>query len=116
HYGVPYEANGIWYNFDVATQKVVVPDERALAQVVKGYPIPVVTAAQAGYPERLRNFKSLLMEPRLGIAWRAVEKTVFRAAYGIYHVPYANNAAWATANVFGEIDRAGLLAGFANGP
>jgi hypothetical protein len=116
HYGTPYEANGIWYNFDVATQRVVVPDERALAQVAVGYPIPVVTAAEAGYPERLRNFKALLVEPRLGIAWRPIEKTVLRAAYGIYHVPYVNNAAWATANVFGEIDRAGILAGFANGP
>lgn len=116
HYGVPYEANGIWYNFDVKSQRVVVPDQRALAQVAKGYPIPVVTASEAGYPERLKNFKSLLIEPRLGVAWRPIEKTVLRAAYGIYHVPFATNSAWATANVFGEIDRAGLLAGFANGP
>jgi hypothetical protein len=41
---------------------------------------------------------------------------VFRAAYGIYHVPFVANAAWATSNVFGEIDRAGILAGLANGP
>lgn len=116
HYGVPFEKNGIWYNFDVATRKAVVPDERALAQVAKGYPIPVVTAAQAGYPERLRNFKFLLLEPRFGIAWRPLEKTVLRVAYGVYHVPFVNNAAWATANVFGETDRAGVLAGLANGP
>ncbi|MFN0165369.1 MAG: carboxypeptidase regulatory-like domain-containing protein [Bryobacteraceae bacterium] len=116
HYGVPYEANGIWYNFDVASQRVVVPDQRALAQVAKGYPIPVVTAKDAGYPERLRNFKFLLLEPRIGLAWRPLAKTVFRTAYGIYHVPFVSNAAWATANVFGEIDRSGILAGHANGP
>ena len=75
-----------------------------------------MTAKQAGYPDRLREFKFVLPEPRIGLAWRPVEKSVFRAAYGIYHVPLVSNAAWATANVFGEIDRAGILAGFANGP
>jgi len=37
-------------------------------------------------------------------------------AYGIYHVPFMSSAAWATANIFRETDRAGLVAGLANGP
>lgn len=91
HYGTPWDASGQYYNFDLASLKVVVPDEKALAAVSPVYPktIPIVTAAQAGYPARLMNFKSILMEPRLGIAWRPRgEKLVVRAAYGIYHVPF----------------------------
>ena len=116
HYGVPLEKNGLCYNFDLATQRVVVPDQRGIDNIAQNYPLPVVTADQAGYPERLREFKSLLVEPRLGIAYRPFGNTVFRAAYGIYNVPFVSNAAWATANVFGEFDRAGVLAGLTGGP
>jgi len=43
HYGVPYEKNDTWYNFDVKSLTAVVPNDYALSQVVPGYPIPVVT-------------------------------------------------------------------------
>ncbi|MSO21700.1 MAG: hypothetical protein EXQ58_00290 [Acidobacteria bacterium] len=59
HYGVPNAADGLYYNFDVKNQRVVVPDDRAVAAVLPAFPktIPVVTASQAGYPEHLAEFK-----------------------------------------------------------
>lgn len=122
-YGEPYEVNGVFYNFDVAKQQVVVPDA-GLKAVVPGYPIPVVSASQAGYPEHLANFKFLMAEPRLGIAWRPRDKSVVRAGYGMYHVPYTATITTA-AGYRGDVAargtdrrgaRAGLIAGMEYGP
>src|SRR5262249_19560199 len=58
-----------------------------LKQVHPAYPIPVVTAVQAGYPEKLVEGKKIMLEPRVGIAWQPWDsRTVIRTAYGIYHV------------------------------
>ena len=117
HYGVPSEAlNDTIYNFDRATGKVVVPSEKALPYIDSAFPIPVVTAREAGYPEGLRNFKSVLVDPRFGVAFRVTETFVIRGGYGIFHVPFVKSTAWAIANVFGEFDRAGILAGHVWGP
>jgi hypothetical protein len=106
HYGVPTDAGGLFYNFDLENQRVVVPDERALGAVHPAYPktIPIVTAAQAGYPKSLVNFKRVLVEPRFGLAWRPFsDRMVFRMGYGLYHVPYAPGTAGASGG------RGGLL-------
>lgn len=91
-YGVPVDRTGLYYNFDVASRRVVVPDRAALERVSPAYPreIPVVTAADAGYPGRLAEFKSVLFEPRIGLAWRPMGPGfVIRSGYGIFHVPYS---------------------------
>ena len=118
HYGTPYEKDDRWYNFDLANRRVVVPSDQALRQVVPGYPIPAVTAREAGYPDRLINFKAVLVDPRIGIAFRPREGTVIRTGYGIYSVPYATHAAQAAGFPVGGfgIDRAGLLAARVRGP
>ena len=117
HYGVPSEVNDTIYNFDFENARVVVPNDQALRQTNPNFPIPIVTASEAGYPDGLRNFKGLLIDPRLGIAFRLTETFVVRAGYGVYHVPFVAPVAWATSNVFGTFDdRAGILAGLEDGP
>ena len=89
HYGTPRDNTGLWYNFDIPTLSVVVPDN-AIGQVVPAYPtqnIPVVTQSDAGYPKNLFAYKSLLVQPRLGLAFRVTDSMVVRAGWGIYHVP-----------------------------
>lgn len=97
HYGPPIDTNGRFYNFDFDQLRVVVPDH-GLSSVAPGYPsaIPVVGHTEAGYPRNLTNFKYLLIEPRIGIAWRPFgnDETVVRSGYGIFHVPFAEHGAY----------------------
>jgi hypothetical protein len=117
HYGVPSEVLGdTIYNFDLETARVVVPNDRSMQAIAPNFPIEVVTAGDAGYPSGLRNFKSVLVDPRLGLAFRATDSLVIRGGYGVFHVPFVKSTAWAIANVFGEFDRAGILAGHVWGP
>jgi hypothetical protein len=81
------ETNGLYYNFDPRTGNLVMPTQQAIDQIVPAFPaaITAVTAAEAGFPARLRNTDRNNLAPRLGIAWRPWgENTVIRTAYGIY--------------------------------
>ena len=116
HYGVPTEREDEWYSFDLDRMMPVVPTEQVRAGVNPAFPIPILTASEAGYPRNLVNFKFLLVDPRIGIAWRPSENTVVRVGYGMYHVPYAHPTALAS-NLTGDLfTRAGLLAGRVDGP
>jgi hypothetical protein len=49
-------------------------------------PIPVISAASAGWNNSLLTPKSVRLSPRLGLAWKVphFQDTVFRAGFGIY--------------------------------
>src|SRR5581483_7258047 len=88
---IPHDARNLYFNFDPATGSLVVPNSAALQYASSAWPqnIPIVTAQQAGFPERLRNISHLNLSPRLAVAWRPSrsDKTAIRAGYGIYHDP-----------------------------
>ena len=113
HYGAPTERDGLFYNFDFENSRVVVPD-KAIHHIAPVWPtaqIPVVTASDAGYPQDLVNFRALHISPRFGLAFRINDKTVIRAGYGIYHVPFAIAGSGPTG-----LNRAGWLGGREAGP
>jgi hypothetical protein len=98
NYGIRYalttvatDKNGLFFNFDPKIGSIVVPDQQALAAVVPGWPttVPVITAAEAGFPTDLRAGDHNNFYPRLGFAYRpfASNNTVIRAGYGIYAFP-----------------------------
>lgn len=82
-----FDAKG---NFDLATGSLVIPNEKVRTQFVNPlFPkeIPIITAAQAGVPERSLFFSdSNNFLPRFGFAYRpfATTKTVVRGGYGLY--------------------------------
>jgi hypothetical protein len=47
-------------------------------------PIPVISAASAGWNNSLLTPKDLRLSPRVGLAWAATKETVVRAGFGIY--------------------------------
>ena len=113
HYGAPTERDGLFYNFDFENSRVVVPD-KAIQHIAPVWPtaqIPVVTASDAGYPQSLVNFSALHLSPRFGLAFRINDRTVIRAGYGIYHVPFAIAGSGPTG-----LNRAGWLGGREAGP
>jgi hypothetical protein len=79
------------FNFDPATGSLVVPNEKVLREDVNPlFPgaIPIVTAQQAGFPERsLRRDDRNNFQPRFGFAFRpfANTNTVMRGGYGIFN-------------------------------
>jgi len=86
----PYsEKTGRQFSFDPRTGNLVVPSEQGLRQVSPIFPraITVVTAAQAGFPERgLRKGDGNNFDPRIGLAWRPFghARSVVRAGWGVY--------------------------------
>lgn len=77
-------------NFDLATGSLVVPNQTVRSQSVNPlFPsaIPIITAADAGLPERTLRFGDKNnFQPRLGFAFRpfARNRTVLRGGYGIF--------------------------------
>ena len=78
-YGIPTYDDGLMYNFDLASGKVVVPQD-ALSKVNPLYPknIPI-TAGQV-----VPNVPWHNIHPRFSAAYRLTNKTVLRGGYGEY--------------------------------
>ncbi len=89
-YNPPYhEKEGNFFNFDVATGRVVVPTEASKGRVNPLFPqnlAPLVTASQAGLPEALYFTDRNNIVPRFGFAYRVLDggRTVVRGGYGVY--------------------------------
>lgn len=77
---------------DTANGDVVVPDEASVQLTSPGFggsigTARILTAAEAGLPESLRNTDTNNVAPRVGVAWRPGGDTrnVLRAGYGLYY-------------------------------
>ncbi|MFN7992714.1 MAG: carboxypeptidase-like regulatory domain-containing protein [Bryobacteraceae bacterium] len=83
---VPYDKNGLYYNFDPATFSVVVPNDFARQQASAAWPnqtFPIKTASEVGYPTKLINSHNN-WNPRLGFAYKLWKNSVLRGGYGVY--------------------------------
>ena len=86
-YTVPYDKNGLYYNFDPQKFALVVPDQHALNSISPAWPtatFPVITASQAGYPTKLLR-ASNSFQPRFGLAYQLDSRTVLRGGFGVYN-------------------------------
>ena len=77
------------YNFDPTTGSIVVPTSANVAMIHPLFPkdVPVITASQAGFPERsLIKTDANDLAPRVGFAWRTgLKDVVVRGGYGLYY-------------------------------
>jgi len=86
-YTVPYDKNGLYYNFDPKTLSIVVPDDHARQNINPAWPtqvFPVKLASEVGFPAKLINGNNS-WQPRFGFAYRLTNKTVLRGGYGLYN-------------------------------
>jgi hypothetical protein len=84
HFGAPYDAGGFWRSFDF---------DRTF-QTSTGQKIPTLYPDALGEPAAvpLWSFNERLLMPRIGLAWRPVNKWVLRAGSGWYaSTPHFNN-------------------------
>lgn len=85
-----YDKRDAVFNVDTSNGRLVVPNQTVLATYVNPlFPraIPIVTAAEAGFPERsLRRSDRNNFQPRFGFAWRPFggTATVLRGGYGVF--------------------------------
>lgn len=96
--GLRYEVNPPFkekenrsFNFDPWSGRLVVPTEASKALLnatfVSSNLVPIVTAGEAGWPERLAYTDRNNFAPRVGLAYKLTSdnKTVVRSAYGIFY-------------------------------
>ena len=85
-----YDKRDAVFNVDAANGRLVVPNQTVLTTYVNPlFPrtIPIVTAAEAGFPERsLRRGDRNNFQPRFGFAWRPFggTGTALRGGYGFF--------------------------------
>jgi len=81
-------------NFDPYSGKLVVPTAQAIKQISSAFLAtslaPIVTADAVGWPVRLVRADKNNFGPRIGLAYKltADNKTVVRAAFGIFYIPF----------------------------
>lgn len=88
-YSVPRETNGLFFNFDTASGRVVVPDQSAVGKISRLWPvssIPVVPGTSAGFSENLRSPNQRFL-PRFGFAYRPKTSSdlTVRGGFGVYN-------------------------------
>ena len=86
-YTVPYDKNGMFYNFDPESLSIVVRDEFARERIHPSWPtntFPVILASEAGFPSKLIE-GSNNWQPRVGFAYRITPSSVLRGGWGIYN-------------------------------
>lgn len=88
-YGAPFsEKNNRIFNFDPAKGALVVPDQKTISMVNPLFPtnIPILTAAQAGFPANTLIHSDNNFAPRIGFAYRSpFWDWVLRGGYGIFY-------------------------------
>ena len=101
-YGLRWEYNGPafalndnLYSFDLATGKIVVPNQAAAHLFSPYFPssLPVETADQMGLGRSLRQADKNNFAPRLGFSYRLDRdgKTALRGGWGLYYSHYSGN-------------------------
>jgi hypothetical protein len=101
-YGLRYEYNGPayalndnLYSFDLATGKIVVPNQASMKLFSPFFSgtLPVETADQIGAGRSLRNGDNNNFAPRFGFSYSLGNsgKTVIRGGWGIYYSHYSGN-------------------------
>ncbi len=81
------DSEGLMYNLDPRTADLVAPDQAfGSGRINPLLPstIRVVKSSQAGYPQALRAVDKNNVVPRVGLAVRPFQRTVFRAGYGMF--------------------------------
>jgi hypothetical protein len=95
--GPAYALNDNLYSFDLATGKIVVPNQNATKYISPYFPatLPVETAGQSGLGRSLRNGDKNNFAPRFGFSYQldSSAKTVIRGGWGIYYSHYSANVA-----------------------
>jgi hypothetical protein len=93
--GPAYALNDNQYSFDLATGKIVVPNQQAM-KLFSPYFLstyPVETADQMGTGRSLRKADKNNFAPRFGFSWQldGSGKTALRGGWGIYYSHYSGN-------------------------
>jgi hypothetical protein len=93
--GPAYALNDNLYGFDLATGKIVVPNQAAMKFFSPFFSsaLPVETADQLGAGRSLRNGDKNNFAPRVGFSYAldGSGKTVVRGGWGIYYSHYSGN-------------------------
>jgi hypothetical protein len=99
--------DGLMYNFDPSTGNVVVPDETVGSSKINPLlpaSIKIVSASSAGFSQALRNPQKGNIVPRVGFAWRPMDKMAVRGGYGVFVDSFGTTLAPASASpLFGYV-------------